>query len=286
MFSASSSVVPASRHHARPYRLVCSGKTHIGWVREENQDRFGVHPEVGLFLVADGMGGAAAGGVAAQIAVDVVHQAVFGVDATWPRGMAEPAGNGLSELVAAIECANSCIHGRAAETPGWLGMGTTIAALLARDHRVALAHVGDSRILRLRGSRLDLMTEDHSLFNELVRRGLADPHHPEAFEHQNVITRALGTDKTVEVEGRWVDDVAPGDTFLLCSDGLSGVVDQRDLARILLEYPDLDDAVEELIHRANQNGGLDNMICGSPAQVPFMCTLPALAPVTFPGLSP
>jgi protein phosphatase len=227
-------------------------------VREENQDRFGVHPELGLFLVADGMGGAAAGEVAAQMAVDLVREAVLDEDATWPSGMTEPTEKGLRELVAAIQRANHCIHGRASRTPGWMGMGTTIAALLACDHLVALAHVGDSRVLRLRGRRLDLMTQDHSLFNEFVRRGLADPDHPEEFPYRNMITRALGADKTVEVEGRWVD-VAPGDTFLLCSDGLSGVVDHCELAKILLEHPDLDAAVEVMVNRANQNGGPDNI---------------------------
>jgi protein phosphatase len=228
-------------------------------VREENQDRFGIHPELGLFLVTDGMGGAAAGGVAAQMAVDLVREAVLDADATWPRGMTQPTEKGLPELVAAIQRANHCIHASARQTPGWMGMGTTIVAVLASGHRAALAHVGDSRILRLRGRRLELMTEDHSLYNDFVRKGLADPHHPEDFAYRNIITRALGIEATVEVEAGWVDDVAPGDTFLLCSDGLCGVVDQRELARILLEHPHLDDAVEEMIHRANQHGGPDNI---------------------------
>jgi protein phosphatase len=258
VLSASISTVAASRHGAHLGRLACAARTHTGSVREQNQDRFGVHPELGLFLVADGMGGAAAGEVAAQMAVELVSEALVDADAPWPTGMTKPAEEGLPQLVAAIQRANHCIHERALETPGWTGMGTTLAAVLAWGHRAALAHVGDSRILRLRGRRLDRLTEDHSLFNYLVREGLTDPNHPEAFPYRNIITRSLGCEAIVEVDGRWVD-VAPGDTFLLCSDGLCGVVEQRELARVLLDHPDLDDAVEEMIDRANQYGGPDNI---------------------------
>ncbi len=137
-------------------------------------------------------------------------------------------------------------------------MGTTIAAVLACGDRAALAHVGDSRIYRLRGRRLDLLSEDHSLFNEFVRAGLADPEHPEEFEQRNVITRAVGVDPAVEVDARLVE-VAPGDTFLLCTDGLSGVLEHRELTSILLAHPNLDEAVERLITRANEHGGPDNI---------------------------
>src|SRR5262249_26289328 len=134
--------------------------------------------------------------------------------------------------VGAVQRANGCIHGAALHTRSCQGMGTTIAALLALGHRAALAHVGDSRIYRFRGGRLAQLTEDHSLFNAWVRAGRADPEHPEAFLYRNVITRALGTEATVEVDARLVD-VTDGDTFLLCSDGLHGVVPHRELAEML-----------------------------------------------------
>jgi protein phosphatase len=121
-----------------------------------------------------------------------------------------------------------------------------------------LAIANNSRIYRLRGRRLDLLSEDHSLFNEFVRAGLADPERPEDFEQRNVITRAVGVEPTVEVDARLVE-VAPGDTLLLCTDGLSGVLEHRELASILLAHTNLDEAVEHLIARANDHGGPDNI---------------------------
>jgi protein phosphatase len=226
--------------------------------RSHNEDRFGMFPEVGLMVVADGMGGAAAGEVAAKMAVELVCEVFVDADVTWPRGATAHRSSGLPLLVAAIERANHCVHGAMLRTPDWTGMGTTIAAVLACGDRAVLAHVGDSRIYRLRGRRLDLLSEDHSLFNEFVRAGLADPERPEDFEQRNVITRAVGVEPTVEVDARLVE-VAPGDTLLLCTDGLSGVLEHRELASILLAHTNLDEAVEHLIARANDHGGPDNI---------------------------
>ena len=205
------------------------------------------------------MGGAAAGEVAAQMAVDLVCEAFVDSDMTWPQGQQVPGGGkGLALLEAAIQRANHCIHGASLATRAYQGMGTTIAAVLARGPRAVLAHVGDSRIYRLRGRKLDVMTEDHSLFNELVRAGLADPEHPENFAHHNMIARALGVEPTVKVDARVVE-VVQGDTFLLCSDGLCGVVSQPDMAAILLGHENIDDAAEQLIAVANAEGGPDNI---------------------------
>jgi serine/threonine protein phosphatase PrpC len=258
MFSASGHALAVRHPHPPKYRLVAAARTHVGQLREGNEDNFGVHQERGLFIVADGMGGAAAGEVASRLAVELVSEALLDADVTWPLGMAPPPTLGLSRLVAAIERANHCIHGAAQTTPGWVGMGTTIAVALVCDDRMALAHVGDSRIYRLRGGRLELMTEDHSLFNALVRAGYADPDHPENFENHNMITRALGLEASVEVDARLIE-LIPGDAFLLCSDGLSGLVAQPEIADILLAYRDLDAAAERLIERANELGGTDNI---------------------------
>lgn len=262
MFSSTGSAVAAPHSHphgqTRAHRLSWAGATDQGRERKANEDRFGVFPEVGLAVVADGMGGAAAGDVAAQMAVELVGEALVDPDVTWPSGMARPVAMGLPRLVAAIERANHCIHGAALRTPAWRGMGTTIVAALASGDRIALAHVGDSRIYRLRGRRLELMTEDHSLFNVCVRAGLADPDHPEQFARRNMITRALGIEPVVEVEARLVD-VVPGDTLLLCSDGLTGPVAQCELATILLHHANLDEAADQLVARANELGGPDNI---------------------------
>jgi protein phosphatase len=220
-------------------------------VREENQDRYGVLPEAGLFVVADGMGGAAAGETAARMAVELVAEPLVAA--------APSAGDaGLASLVAAIQHANHGIHAAAQRTPAWRGMGTTIAAVLAQGRRAVVAHVGDSRVYRLRGRRLDLMTEDHSLFNAMVRAGRVDPDHPEKFPNAHVITRALGTEPAVEVDARLVP-IAPGDTFLLCSDGLSGVVPHAELLAIVLGHEHLDDAAAGLLARACERGAPDNV---------------------------
>jgi len=241
---------------AHACRLVCAGATDRGMERANNEDRFGVFPEVGLFLVSDGMGGAAAGEVAAQMAIEHVCEAVVDLDVTWPTGMSAP--DQVVRLVAGIERANHEVHMASLRRPELHGMGSTIAAVLACANRAVIAHVGDSRIYRLRGGLLDQITEDHSFANALIRRGVLDPERAEHFAHRNVITRAIGGEPTVEVDARLVD-VAPGDTFLLCTDGLCGVVSRDEIAKSLIAHADLDLAVTQLIARANQLGGPDNI---------------------------
>jgi protein phosphatase len=224
-------------------------------VRTHNEDRYRVFPEAGLFLVADGMGGRAAGEVAAQMAVDLVAEPFV----TRPPEDAPPeSGAARNALVGAIERANREIHQAARRAPGWKGMGTTLAALLVCGRRAAVAHIGDSRVYRLRGRRLDLLTEDHSLWNECVRAGTVDVDHPEEFKLGHLITRALGTDPAVEVDARLVA-LEPGDTFLLCSDGLHGTVPHAELLGVLLESERLDDAADRLVQRANDRGATDNV---------------------------
>jgi len=238
-----------------PARIACAAATDPGRVRAHNEDRYGTFPQASLFVVADGMGGAAAGEVAAHMAVELVAEPFV----TRPPGDAPPeSGAGLASLVAAIERANREIHQAAKRTPGWKGMGTTVAAVLTCGRRAALAHAGDSRVYRLRGRRLDLLTEDHSLWNDLVRAGTLDPDHPEEFALGHVITRALGTEPVVEVDARLVA-LEPGDTFLICSDGLHGVVPHAELLAVLLEHEHLDDAADRLVELANEKGAPDNV---------------------------
>lgn len=258
MFTTSGTASATPLHHVEPCRLVCAGATDKGRERPHNEDHYGVFPEIGLFIVADGMGGAAAGDVAARMAVEIVCEAFVDADTTWPRGASAPSRTGLPLLVAAIERANHCVHAAAERARAWRGMGSTVAAVLTYGDRAALAHVGDSRIYRLRHRRLELLTEDHSLFNEFVRYGLANPDHPERFAHRNVITRAVGATPTVEVDARLVDVVA-GDMLLLCSDGLSSVVAHDELEASLLRHANPDEAVVQLIRRANELGGPDNI---------------------------
>jgi protein phosphatase len=253
MLYASGTALSAPARHAYPYRLAFAAATDKGRERPYNEDRYGAFADVGLFIVADGMGGAAAGDVAARMAVDLVCKPFADASAVTTIDT-----GAVARLVAAIEHANRCVYEAAERAPAWRGMGTTIAAMLVRRERAALAHVGDSRIYRLRDRRLAPLTEDHSLFNEFVRHGLANPDHPERFAHRNIVTRAIGAKPTVEVDARMID-IAPGDTLLLCSDGLSGVVAHAEIEASLLRHADPDNAAEDLIRRANDLGGPDNI---------------------------
>ncbi|AGP32925.1 phosphoprotein phosphatase [Sorangium cellulosum] len=254
-------------------RLVfeAAGITHPGMVRDTNEDSFAILEPRGLFLVADGMGGRAAGEVASRMAIDTVRDFFDDPDSTWPvavsvgppttRGSdARYVDQGLPLLVAGIQLANGRIFSAARRDREKRGMGTTFAAALARDGFIAIAHVGDSRVYRLRDHRLEQLTRDHSLVNECIRLGHLLPEQASSFPLQHVITRALGTDEAVEVETR-IDAVESGDVLLLCSDGLSGVVPAQDIASILGERVDLAEITMRLVKRANENGGPDNVTC-------------------------
>jgi protein phosphatase len=166
----------------------------------------------------------------------------------------------LPLLVAGIQLANGRIFAAARRDRDKRGMGTTFAAALARDGFVAIAHVGDSRVYRYRKGELELLTRDHSLLNECIRLGHIQPEDAAAFPLQHVITRALGTEESVEVDTR-IDEIQSGDVLLLCSDGLSGTVDPGDMAEILSSHRDLSQAVKRLVQRANERGGPDNVTC-------------------------
>jgi serine/threonine protein phosphatase PrpC len=248
-----------------------SGRTHPGMVRETNEDSFAILESRGLFLVADGMGGRAAGEVASRMAIDTVRDFFADPDSTWPvavgvgpptmRGSeARYVDQGLPLLVAGIQLANGRIFAAARRDREKRGMGTTFAAALARDGFVAIAHVGDSRVYRMRDHRLELLTRDHSLLNECIRLGHILPEQASTFPLQHVITRALGTDEAVEVETR-IDTVESGDVMLLCSDGLSGPVAPHEIASILEDDVDTGESTTRLIQRANENGGPDNVTC-------------------------
>ncbi|AUX26794.1 protein phosphatase [Sorangium cellulosum] len=248
-----------------------AGITHPGMVRDTNEDSYAILESRGLFLVADGMGGRAAGEVASRMAIETVRDFFNDPESTWPiavgvgpptlRGAeARYVDQGLPLLVAGIQLANGRIFSAARRDREKRGMGTTFAAALARDGFVAIAHVGDSRVYRLRDHRLELLTRDHSLVNECIRLGHLLPEQASSFPLQHVITRALGTDEAVEVETR-IDAIESGDILLLCSDGLSGVVSAQDIASILETHPDLGEMTSRLVKRANENGGPDNVTC-------------------------
>ena len=216
-------------------------------------------PHLGLFMVTDGMGGHAGGEVASRMAIDSVREVLEDPDATWPLGLAAPCRfPGPTVLVAGVELANARIFADAARDLARRGMGTTFVGALAWEDRMVIAHVGDSRAYRLRGRRLDVITEDHSLVNEHVRAGLLTRELAHSSPFRNIITRSVGTHANVEVD-TLIDRTRPGDVYLLCSDGLSGLIEHEELTAILLEHRDLCRTVGHLVERANELGGTDNI---------------------------
>jgi protein phosphatase len=214
-----------------------------------NEDAYHVDHDLGLYAVADGVGGGAAGEVASRLGLDTVR-AVLG-DPTLPNAA------GL-RLVAAVEHANTCVRAAGQADRAWAGMATTLTAMLVRGNAAAIAHVGDTRAYRLRGRRLDPLTDDHTLMDACIQVGILTPAEAAVSEMRHVITRAIGAEDTVEVDMRLVA-VEPGDALLLCSDGLHGEVSDDEIAAVLLKEPDPTRAAAELVKRANDRGGLDNV---------------------------
>ncbi len=221
-----------------------AARTDPGRKRRGNEDSFVCRPP--LFAIADGMGGARAGEVASALAAGALEDSNHGSGERYLSGL--------------IQEANRRVHERASTDASTSGMGTTMTvALVESDGSLTIGHVGDSRAYRLRGDRLEQLTDDHSLVGELVRRGELSPEAAEAHPQRSVITRALGTDADVDVDTFSVETEA-GDLYLICSDGLSDMVDRETIERILRDgRPDLDGAARALVQAANRAGGEDNI---------------------------
>ncbi|MFN8034730.1 MAG: Stp1/IreP family PP2C-type Ser/Thr phosphatase [Acidimicrobiia bacterium] len=224
-------------------KLIAGAVTDVGRVRTSNEDSFVIDERVGLFAVADGLGGHQAGEVASKTALETIRALVAG-------------GRPIDEAVAV---ANTDVYEKAGSKPGLRGMGTTVTAVThAEGDRIAVGHVGDSRAYLLRGTDFRQLTEDHSLVEELVREGRLTPEQASAHPQRSIITRALGLDLEVEIDTFGVD-VAVGDRLLLCSDGLTTMVPPVAIADVLAREPDPADAAERLVEAANAAGGEDNV---------------------------
>lgn len=239
------------------HRLVYAAATETGLVRRNNQDAFFASPEHGLVVVADGMGGHQGGEIASDIAVSGVAENLMGQQ--WEDVTDEM--QILLKLGASVELANQLIRQRADGHEELSGMGTTVVAALFVAGRVFIAHVGDSRLYRLRDNRLTQLTRDHSLVQQLIDAGtfVSVTEAEAAGIGTNVLTRGLGIEDQVEVD---VTDepIEPGDLFLFCTDGLTSMVIDNDLERLLVHYQgDMETAVERLIVGAMSAGGLDNI---------------------------
>ena len=216
----------------------------VGRARQGNEDSFLERSP--LFAVADGMGGARAGEVASGIAV-----ATFDDE---PQPDASPE----ERLAAVARAANERIYQLAQEDASHAGMGTTFTAVLATGNEIAIGHVGDSRLYRWREGELERLTDDHSLVEEFVRQGKLTPEEAEVHPQRSIITRALGPEANVEVD-TFTYPAKDGDVYLACSDGLTGMISEGDVANILSSASSLDDASKHLVDAANANGGRDNI---------------------------
>ena len=213
--------------------------------RRRNEDNYVVAPP--LFGVADGMGGAQAGEVASQLAASALEAG-------------DPAAlEGTKRLDALIQEANRRIYDRASTDPTASGMGTTMTVALVEGMSVAIGHVGDSRAYLVRGEQMEQLTEDHSLVNELLKTGKLSEEEAQVHPQRSVITRAVGTDPDVDVDGFTIE-AEEGDVFLICSDGLSDMVEDEQILEVVhANRDDLDKAVKALVAAANKGGGEDNI---------------------------
>jgi len=238
-----------------------AARTDKGRVRPINEDSYRIYREESLFVLSDGMGGAAKGEVASAMAVESVVASLR--ENTMAESPEESVANRefsyeTNSLIRAIKLANRKIHEQGMRDPACRGMGATIVAARITGSRLSLVHVGDSRAYLLRSHRLEQLTADHSLVAEQVRRGLMNREQAAASELQSVLTRALGTEESVEVDADEIE-LFPRDALLLCSDGLTRMVPEDEIAGILAQSTAVRVAAERLINRANEYGGQDNV---------------------------
>ncbi len=235
--------------------------TDIGRRRQLNEDSYLRNDELGLYVVADGMGGHAAGEVASRESVDAIHSMVSGGVDIIARFDARPDGieevHGLSRLLeSAVQSAAFLVFGLAQESPSRHGMGTTISALLVAEGFAVTAQVGDSRVYCVREGDVVQMTDDHTLVNWQVKQGLLTLAEARAIKDHNVITRAVGSHEYVQVDTQ-IFPVKPGDRFLICSDGLHGYLKHTEIPKVM--ELDLERASRRFVAMANERGGKDNI---------------------------
>jgi len=234
-------------------RLTACGRTDIGLLRQNNEDCCFVDEKLGLFVVADGMGGHAAGEVASELACRVIREQLTPL----LLNRAQQA-DLIPPLVDAIELANRGIAQAAAENSAWQGMGTTLTVLLLSAGEALLGHVGDSRLYRWRAEKLDQLSDDHSLIGDQLRRGLITHAEADASDLRNILLQAVGITPELQIcRKRW--PVQAGDRFLLCSDGLTGMVKDEEISAILKQSASPEQGTKLLMEQALAAGGKDNI---------------------------
>lgn len=240
-----------------------AGSTHVGMKRSHNEDNFFLLAEENLYIVADGMGGHASGEVASQIAVETL--ANFFIDTsrdkeiTWPFKEDRSLSYDENRLVTGVKLANRRVYETAQSDPRYRGMGTTIVALVCGATGAFMCHVGDSRGYVIRNGGIEQLTDDHSLLNDYLKVHKLTDEEIEHFPHKNVIVRALGMKEAVVVDVFRLDP-KPNEIYLLCTDGLSGMITDPDMLQIVSEGGhDLEKTCQSLIAKGNANGGVDNI---------------------------
>ena len=236
--------------------------TDMGRVRTNNEDAIGEDPEIGLMVLADGMGGYNAGEIASGIAIATVTETA---QREWPAlnhgDIDTDSGHSVESLMlrSAVETAHTTIYHVSQSQPQCAGMGTTIVACLLHDDRMSIAYVGDSRLYRYRSRKLEQITRDHSLIEELIARGHYTREEAAKLVRKNIVTRALGVEPDVSVD--IIEDVVEvGDILLICSDGLTDMVKDETIGLTLGKHADnLELAAKELVGQALENGGKDNV---------------------------
>jgi serine/threonine protein phosphatase PrpC len=243
-------------------QVKASGLSHVGRQRQHNEDSYLVEDDARLFVVADGMGGHAAGEIASRIAVDSIQEFILHTkedEGTWPHAYDERYKRSTNRLMAAVKLANSRVLEAMRKDARLRGMGTTVVACLADGGTMSVAHVGDARVYLIRGSQLSRLTSDHSWVFEQVQAGLLTEAEAEKHPLRNVITRALGGALSVVPDASEVECEA-GDIFLLCSDGLTGMISEAQILELVTkDGADLAGACQDLVDAANERGGLDNI---------------------------
>jgi len=231
--------------------ITCAGRTDVGIIRSGNEDNFLMVPDKGIFIVADGMGGHAAGEVASEMAVRVIAREIGSLQGLSDEQVAE-------RMRLSIRAANGAIFERTLTEHDKRGMGTTVTGLTLFSNRFLIGQVGDSRAYLLRDGKLTQVTKDHSYVQEQVDAGYLTPEQARTHPYSNVITRCVGANADV-MPDVYVGSVRPGDLFLLASDGLTGMLEDPQLAEIMKSAREPQEQVDALIDDANRHGGLDNI---------------------------
>jgi serine/threonine protein phosphatase PrpC len=256
---------PDGSHQFQPVslNLEAAAATHIGLVRETNEDVWGIFPDQRLFVVADGMGGRAAGEIAARLAIDALeafcneHRATPPAD--WPFPYDPRFSRPVNLLRVGLKVANQQVRAAARNEPAWFRMGATIAALTIDEDNLVAAHAGDVRLYRFRRGNASRLTRDHSVAEEIkLARAPLSPQDLAALGSHNIITRALGNKPDLEPTV-YLNAYTTGDLYLLCTDGLWNCVSEELMTRIVLDHGDLEAACHALVDAANAAGGPDNV---------------------------